>query len=38
MEVNRDTMYQVWRELKRENWADFIVKNYKLKQNDEKQL
>ena len=26
MEVNRDTMYQVWRELKRENWADFIVK------------
>ena len=26
MEVNRDSMYQVWRDLKKQNWADFIVK------------
>jgi dephospho-CoA kinase len=26
MEINRDSMYQVWRDLKKQNWADFIVK------------
>lgn len=25
LEVNRDSMYQVWRDLKKQNWADFIV-------------
>jgi len=26
IEINRDSMYQVWRDLKKQNWADFIVK------------
>ncbi len=26
LEINRDSMYQVWRDLKKQNWADFIVK------------
>lgn len=26
LEINRDAMYQVWRDLKKRNWADFIVK------------
>lgn len=26
LEVNRDSMYQIWRDLKKEFWADFIVK------------
>ncbi len=31
MEVNRDAMYQVWRDLKQKFWADFIVKElYKI--------
>jgi dephospho-CoA kinase len=26
LEINRDNMYQIWRDLKKKNWADFIVK------------
>lgn len=26
LEINRDNMYQIWRDLKKTNWADFIVK------------
>lgn len=26
LKVNRDSMYQVWRDIKKQNWADFIVK------------
>lgn len=26
LEINRDTMYQIWRDLKQKFWADFIVK------------
>ncbi len=37
LEVNRDSMYQIWRDLKKTHWADYIVRElYKKAKADEK--